>query len=66
MIGNVMGAIALIVAAVFITLVSALPFMLIWNWVMVDVLSLPHIGFLQSWGLMVMCHLMFKSDVKSN
>lgn len=39
----------------------ALPVWLLWNWVCVDALHLPPLTFLQSFGLALLCTLLFKS-----
>lgn len=36
--------------------------MLVWNWVVVDVLSLPAIGYWQAFGLYVLSNCLFKNS----
>jgi hypothetical protein len=43
----------------------ALPVWLLWNWVCVDALHLPALTFLQSFGLALLCSLLFKSTTST-
>jgi hypothetical protein len=47
---------------VVLTVVVAIPlgFMLLWNWLMPVIFSLPAIGYLKSAGLLVMSYILFK------
>ena len=40
--------------------------MLLWNWVIVSLLGAPVLTFWLSFGLVWLCHLLFKSNVKVN
>lgn len=44
-----------------ISLVLALPVMLLWDWLMPILFGLPPITWLQAWGLMLLCSFLFKS-----
>ena len=41
------------------SLIIGLPFMWLWNWLMPMIFQLPHIGFLQGWGLLFLAGLLF-------
>jgi hypothetical protein len=34
---------------------------LLWNWLMPEIFGLGRISYLQSWGLLVLCHILFKA-----
>ncbi|RJY13016.1 hypothetical protein D5R81_11935 [Parashewanella spongiae] len=42
-------------------LISAVPVYLLWNWVVPDLFSLPHIGFLQASGLVLLIQFLFNT-----
>lgn len=42
-----------------VTLLLAVPVMLLWNWVGVSVLGLPTVGLFQAWGISLLSHLLF-------
>lgn len=57
-------ALASVVAiAVFFGLLVSLPVMLLWDWLMPTLFNLPTITWLQAWGLMILCALLFKTSV---
>ncbi len=35
--------------------------MLLWNWLMPEIFGLKRIGYWQAWGLVLLCHILFKS-----
>jgi len=49
-----------------VLLISALSFLfgyfvqILWNWLMPVIFSLPKITFWQAWGLLILCHILFK------
>lgn len=43
-------------------LITALPVMLLWNWLMPFIFGLPVLGFWQSFGLCVLCKGLFGND----
>jgi hypothetical protein len=58
----VLGAFVLIIGiVVLLGLILSLPVMLLWNWLLPDLFHFPTIGWLQAWGLMVLCGFLFKS-----
>jgi hypothetical protein len=44
-------------------LVMSLPVMLLWDWIMPTIFGLTKITWLQAWGLLILCGLLFKSGV---
>jgi len=57
-----LGAIALVV---LLGTLTALPVMLLWNWLIPSIFHLREIGFLEAWGLLVLSGLLFKSTAPS-
>lgn len=58
--GVLAGSFALVVAW---GLIISLPVMLLWNWCLVPAVpGLVELGWLQSWGVYVLCNLLFKSS----
>jgi hypothetical protein len=55
------GALVLIVIAAAISLVAAIPTLILWNWLMPTIFSLPKITFWQAWGLNWLVSIFFKS-----
>ncbi len=35
--------------------------MLLWNWLMPDIFGLKRLTYWQAWGLLILCHILFKS-----
>jgi len=57
-------ALASVVAiAVFFGLLVSLPVMLLWDWLMPTLFHLTTITWMQAWGLMILCALLFKTSV---
>jgi hypothetical protein len=65
-IGGLGILIGIFLLAVIWALIAALPVMLLWNWIMPDIFSLPEIGLFKAWGLAFLCSLLFKSGVSSS
>jgi hypothetical protein len=63
-IATVVGVAVLGIAAIFIFgLLLALPVMWLWNGCLVDAVSgLHQIGWLQAWGINILCGILFKSS----
>ena len=53
------GICAIIGYIVIIAVVLALPVMLLWNWTIPDIFSLPKINFFQALGLSLLCGCLF-------
>ena len=34
--------------------------MLLWNWLMPDIFGLKRLTYWQAWGLLILCHILFK------
>ena len=57
------GGVALIAV---IGLLFSLPVMLLWNIALVPAISgIAKIGWLQAWGILILCNFLFKSTVSS-
>lgn len=54
----ILGALALLF---FVAALMSLPVMLLWDWLMPTIFGLPEITWLQAWGLLFLCGLLFKS-----
>jgi hypothetical protein len=35
--------------------------MLLWNWLMPDIFGLKRLSYWQAWGLLILCHILFKN-----
>lgn len=61
-----MEVIKVIIVAVLtillITVLSAVPVMLLWNWIVPELFGLKSIGFTQALGLSMLCSILFKSS----
>ena len=63
-IGLLVAAVGLIV---FFGLLFSLPVMLLWNIALAPAIpGLAQIGWLQAWGILILCGLLFKPTVPSN
>lgn len=61
------GALGVFVMLVVISFVFSYPVMLLWNGCLVPaVVGLKEIGWLQAWGIMFLCGLLFKSPQKND
>lgn len=49
----------IVVMAILISALCALPTMWLWNWLMPEIFGLKTINFLQSWGLMILSNILF-------
>lgn len=59
-----MALIGLIVLITIIGLLLSLPVMLLWNYCLVGaIVGINEIGWLQAWGILVLCGLLFKTTV---
>lgn len=58
----VYGLILSVVLAIVLGLILSLPLMWLWNMCLVGAVSgVNEIGWLQAWGLMILCGLLFKN-----
>jgi len=56
---------ALLIATLYIlfwALIIGLPVMWVWNWIMPYLFQLQHINFWQSWGVLFLSGVLFKSN----
>ena len=53
----------LCITLVFGGILFSLPFMWLWNWLMPLIFHLPKVTFFQSWGLILLSGILFKSSV---
>ena len=61
---SVSGFAALFVAVLIGGAIIAFPFMLLWNFCLVPATTGVHeIGFLQSWGILGLCHMVFDKHI---
>jgi hypothetical protein len=66
-VAKIVGAVVLIFAvSVVVSLLTAYPVMLLWNWLGPDLFEWPTIDFLQALGITALCSLLFKSTSKSS
>jgi hypothetical protein len=59
---TIVGFITLLV---LVTLVFALPTMLLWDWLMPELFGLKEITLFQAWGLNFLCGILFKTNGSS-
>jgi hypothetical protein len=55
-----------LVMAIAAGLLMSLPVMLLWNWLAPALFGLKEIEWLQAWGLLVLCGILFKSHSSSS
>lgn len=58
-------SILIILLAVLLSFIIAVPVMLLWNWLMPVIFGLVKITFWQAWGLTILCNLFFKLKIHS-
>jgi hypothetical protein len=64
---NAIAAFFLAVATlVGISLIMALPTMLLWDWLMPELFGLKTITLFQAWGLNFLCGMLFKSHTNTS
>jgi hypothetical protein len=51
-----------LVVLVVVSAVMSLPVMLLWDWLMPTIFGLTTITWVQAWGLMFLCGLLFRSS----
>jgi hypothetical protein len=57
---TIIGIILLVAALIFLGPVIT---MWLWNWIAVDLFTLPVIGYWEAWGLTWLCHILFGHTV---
>lgn len=64
---NVIGAIVTAVAFLIgLSLLMAVPTMLLWDWLMPELFGLKEVTLFQAWGLNFLCGMLFKSHNSSS
>ena len=59
--------ITFILIIVFAGLLLSLPVMLLWNYCLVGAIAgVNQIGWLQAWGIMILCAFLFKPSISKN
>ena len=53
---------AALLIAIVVDLVLAIPLLLLWNWLVPEMLGLANISYGQAFGLLILCGLLFKSS----
>ncbi|MFA5166607.1 MAG: hypothetical protein WC449_04980 [Candidatus Paceibacterota bacterium] len=64
--GVLYGCLLIVVLMLVIAVLSAIPVLILWNWLMPDLFGLQTINLWQAIGISVLCSLLFKSSVPSN
>jgi hypothetical protein len=59
----IVGALAIFVG---LSLLFALPTMLLWDWLMPEIFNLKEITLVQAWGLNVLSGLLFKNNTSTS
>ena len=61
------GIVSVIVLVVVLGLIMSWPVMMLWNGCLVDAVSgVKEIGWLQAWGILVLCGMLFKTSVSKS
>jgi hypothetical protein len=61
------GIIGVIVLIVVLGLIMSWPVMMLWNGCLVDAVSgVKEIGWLQAWGILILCGFLFKSSTSGS
>jgi hypothetical protein len=61
--GTIVAAIAFLVG---LSLIMALPTMLLWDWLMPHLFGLKEVTLFQAWGLNFLCGMLFKSHTSTS
>ena len=67
LIKNVGIAVVGIIAIIALGLLFSLPVMLLWNFALVPAIpGLAKVGWLQAWGILILCGMLFKPTISNN
>lgn len=56
-----------IIAIIALGLLFSLPVMLLWNFALVPAIpGLAKVGWLQAWGILILCGMLFKPTISNN
>jgi hypothetical protein len=58
--------VAVVATLIGLSLIMALPTMLLWDWLMPELFGLKTITLFQAWGLNFLCGLLFKSHTNNS
>jgi hypothetical protein len=61
--GTIVAAIAFLIG---LSLIMALPTMLLWDWLMPELFGLKEVTLFQAWGLNFLCGMLFKSHTSTS
>jgi len=59
------GFLTILFLLIVITLLTCIPVWLLWNWLMPTIFGLKTITLIQSWGLVFLCNLLFKTTASN-
>lgn len=62
LLGYLIIGVGFVALVVVLSALMALPFMWLWNGLMPDIFGLKTLGFLQSWGLLILSGIIFKDS----
>jgi hypothetical protein len=60
---TILGGIALLIG---LTLLFAVPTMLLWDWLMPELFGLKEITLIQAWGVNFLCGMLFKNNTSNS
>ena len=58
--------IGLLILGAFLALISALPVMWLWNWLVPSIFNLRQIDIFEAWGLCWLCAALFKTSASAS
>jgi hypothetical protein len=61
--GTIVAAVAFLIG---LSLIMALPTMLLWDWLMPELFGLKEVTLFQAWGLNFLCGMLFKSHTSTS
>ena len=63
---TVAAFVAVVATLIGLSLIMALPTMLLWDWLMPELFGLKEVTLFQAWGLNFLCGMLFKSHNNSS
>jgi hypothetical protein len=63
---TVAAFVAVVATLIGLSLIMALPTMLLWDWLMPELFGLKTVTLFQAWGLNFLCGMLFKSHTSSS
>jgi len=58
-----LGLLAVLAIVNFLVTLIAWP---LWNWIACSVLGLPYFSYMQTWGFLLLCSILFKTSIVQN